>query len=326
MAGDRVAPNPGKSEGDKKVIGLPRAAPLVQPNKPAPASPSSTPKQEGKRSRVSADGGSERKSIGGGGLAAPSSTRNRGPSITSKFGEVDENGFRSTEQESRLDAYAKLAAEKCEQAVEASTRRAEERRSARRPKHVWWGFHYFWPEEALAGKKEDDPMDDVHFLKRVAKLMQNDRVVETFSIFDKDGSGSIDAKELRPVVTMVLPNYDPALIDEMVEQLDINRDGEVDLWEFCIAIQKRTEGISEADMRMEVDEAFNHCFNPDEVTDLTSVSVGEREMRRAMQACGKKLSEAEFETLLKDFDVQGIPIRNGAKITLAQLRKHPAFA
>ena len=79
------------------------------------------------------------------------------------------------------------------------------------------------------------------FMRKVQQLMQNERVVEVFSIFDVDGSGAISSKELRPLVQMAVRNPSPELVDDMVASLDINKDGEVDLWEFCVAMQKRAQ-------------------------------------------------------------------------------------
>ena len=40
----------------------------------------------------------------------------------------------------------------------------------------------------------------------------------------------------------------------MVKTLDINKDGEIDLWEFCVAIQKRHEDINQADIDVRRDQ------------------------------------------------------------------------
>lgn len=258
-----------------------------------------------------------------GGLAGPSSdtTGSVNPQIKSRFGETDDNGQRTTAQEERLEAYRRIAAERCERASAAARARAEEKLAMRRPKHVWWGFHYFWPPEVLNGTDELDPMDDVNFLQRVQALMQHERVVETFSIFDVDSSGTIDAKELRPVVTMVAPNLNEDAIAEMVASLDLNKDGEVDLWEFCVAIQRRTEGISVEDMRMELDEAFNQFDGNDDQ------EISEQEIRAVMTNPHTKhpLTEKEFQDMLTDLDQHGMSVRNGARIPKSLFRTHPAF-
>ena len=158
--------------------------------------------------------------------------------------------------------------------------------------------------------------------------MLHERVVETFSIFDTDGSGAIDSKELRPVVGMVLPNLDQGLIDDMVEKLDLNKDGEVDLFEFCVAIQKRTEGISEADMKMEMDEAFD-LFNDAKFGDCKNGLVNEQQLRNiftfAKSGSGKHLSDEEFELMLGDLEKQNLSVRDGKAIKLVSVHS-PARA
>ena len=57
------------------------------------------------------------------------------------------------------------------------------------------------------------------------------RIIDTFAIFDVDGSGTIDSKELEGLIQMIIPNPHPMLVQEMVAELDTNKDGEVDLWE-----------------------------------------------------------------------------------------------
>ena len=154
MPGDRVAPYGGPGSKDGRTIGLPRAAPLVQPNQPNITSL----QKHGKRSRVSTDADSSRQE-------ASSSTQDtagaaNGVELKSQFDQKGDHGMRSAVQEQRLQAYSKLASERCAKEVELAQQRAEKRRAARRPPHVWWGFHYFWPAEALEGNLSGDPMED----------------------------------------------------------------------------------------------------------------------------------------------------------------------
>ena len=87
----------------------------------------------------------------------------------SRFAAMDENGFRSIQEEARLAAYGRLAAKKCDEAMEEASRRAEERKRTARPKHVWWGFHYFWPKEVLEGTAEKDALDDAEVSPALAR-------------------------------------------------------------------------------------------------------------------------------------------------------------
>jgi len=327
--GDRVAPY--KPIMEKRLAGLPRAAPLVQPgrtsfepkrtrvamiqpldplpppgSKPQPVKPLTTRPGEGPQ---------------------PSGTAEQHMQVRSRFVDANETDGkpRRAAAAAARDAYGKLAKEKCAEAIAAAQAKADARKAnVKRPPGVWWGFHYFWPKDELlnAGMKSaggDDVLDDPQFLRRVQLLMGNDRVIETFSIFDVDGSGSIEAKELRPLVQMVVPNPNPKIVEDMVASLDINQDGEVDLWEFCVAIQKRSEGLSEADLALEIDEAFR-LFD-----DNGDGWVDEAELRRIMQDphTGSSLSEDEFMFFLDDLERHQMFIRNGGKLKLAVLRQHP---
>ena len=128
------------------------------------------------------------------------------------------------------EAYRSLARDRCEKALARAAEITKERESRKLPKGAWWGFHYFWPPEKLA-MTSTDPMEDPEFLKKVFRLMNNEAIVDTFAIFDEDGSGTISAKELEGLVQMLVPNPHPGLVLDMVRELDQNGDGEIDLWE-----------------------------------------------------------------------------------------------
>ena len=169
-----------------------------------------------------------------------------------------------------------------------------------------------------------DALDDPGFLKRVGLLMQDERVVETFSVFDSDGSGAISINELRPLVHMMMPSANAMVVEEMVKNLDINLDGEVDLWEFCIAIQKRNESApvaSAADIKAEIDAAFELFGTGPDAT------IGEAELRSVMQDPVSKstLSNEEFSDMLADLDRFGMSVKDGRRVRLQDLRMHPSF-
>ena len=151
--------------------------------------------------------------------------------------------------------------------------------------------------------------------------MNDPRMVDTFALFDADASGTIDAKELEGLVQMLVPNPHPALVREMQRELDVNGDGEVDLWEFCAHMQKRSDGLTNDDLEMELDEAFQ-LFQTDD-----KGLIDEAELRRLLcDPCrGTPLDEEEVQAMLNELARFGLNLRGGAKVPLRELRRHPIY-
>jgi Ca2+-binding EF-hand superfamily protein len=53
-------------------------------------------------------------------------------------------------------------------------------------------------------------------------------LMNAFKVFDKDGSGTISAEELRKVLSSLGENMTDAEIDEMIKLADVNGDGTID--------------------------------------------------------------------------------------------------
>jgi len=63
------------------------------------------------------------------------------------------------------------------------------------------------------------------------KLLNKERLEATFKMFDKDGNGTISADEIKSVLCQG-GSVDPAAIDQIIKEVDINGDGEISLVEF----------------------------------------------------------------------------------------------
>jgi calmodulin len=76
---------------------------------------------------------------------------------------------------------------------------------------------------------------------------------ETFSMFDKDGDGTIAADELATVMKSLGANPTDSEVREMVERVDLDHNGTIDFSEFCAMMQSATEAV---DFDAEIETVF----------------------------------------------------------------------
>ena len=65
---------------------------------------------------------------------------------------------------------------------------------------------------------------------------------EAFSVFDKDGSGTVSTSELGEMMSALGQNLSAEELDEMVKEVDADGSGEIDFDEFCACMLKAKEG------------------------------------------------------------------------------------
>lgn len=69
-------------------------------------------------------------------------------------------------------------------------------------------------------------------LQVMAKFMgeqrnKKDEIRESFSVFDRDGTGMISAAELRHVMTNIGEKLTEQEVDDMIREIDVDRDGQI---------------------------------------------------------------------------------------------------
>ncbi|XP_063683382.1 uncharacterized protein LOC134817938 [Bolinopsis microptera] len=64
------------------------------------------------------------------------------------------------------------------------------------------------------------------------------QIMDAFRMFDKEGRGTIDAKELKHITTVLGVQTDEEQIDDMVREVDVDGDGDIDFQEFVMMIRK----------------------------------------------------------------------------------------
>ena len=67
----------------------------------------------------------------------------------------------------------------------------------------------------------------------------NDEALEAFKVLDKDGSGSISESELRQIMNNIGEDVTDEEIKEMMNEADLDGDGQVSFKEFAAMIQFR---------------------------------------------------------------------------------------
>ncbi len=70
--------------------------------------------------------------------------------------------------------------------------------------------------------------------------MREENLRIAFSMFDKDGSGKIDSKEVKELLggDDFKDSIDMSQVDKIISEVDINGDGEIDFEEFLEMMRK----------------------------------------------------------------------------------------
>ncbi|KAF7031242.1 hypothetical protein CFC21_042601 [Triticum aestivum] len=118
---------------------------------------------------------------------------------------------------------------------------------------------------------------------------------EAFSLFDKDGDGSITTKELGTVMRSLGQNPTEAELQDMINEVDADGNGTIDFPEFLNLMARK---MKDTDSEEELKEAFR-VFDKDQ-----NGFISAAELRQVMTNLGEKLSE-EVEEMVREADVDG---------------------
>merc|ERR1712022_87961 len=123
---------------------------------------------------------------------------------------------------------------------------------------------------------------------------QKQEIREAFDLFDTDGSGAIDAKELK--VAMRALGFEPKKdeIRKMISDIDKDGDGTIDFDEFMM-----TAKMAEKDSREEIVKAFR-LFDDDETGRISF-----KNLKRVAKELGENMTDEELMEMVDEADRDG---------------------
>merc|ERR1712083_734748 len=119
---------------------------------------------------------------------------------------------------------------------------------------------------------------------------------EAFSLFDRDGDGTITTKELGTVMKSLGQNPNEQELEEMINEVDLDQNGTINFEEFLGMMAAK---MKNTDSDEELREAFK-VFDED-----GNGYINLSELRQVMTNLGEKLSEEEVEMMIKEADIDG---------------------
>jgi len=119
---------------------------------------------------------------------------------------------------------------------------------------------------------------------------------DTFSIIDKDKSGSIDVKELATLMQNLGRDASPERIRDMMKEVDIDGSGEISFEEFLILMEKQSNVTID-------DEALRDTFKKFDKDG--SGFITREELIEAMKDVDPEATVEDIDNMLKEADADG---------------------
>jgi len=138
--------------------------------------------------------------------------------------------------------------------------------------------------------------DGVHPARFLGAEEQIAEFKEAFSLFDKDGDGTITTKELGTVMRSLGQNPTEAELQDMINEVDADGNGTIDFPEFLTLMARK---MKDTDSEEEILEAFK-VFDKD-----GNGFISAAELRHVMTNLGEKLTDEEVDEMIREADIDG---------------------
>ncbi|CAD7677392.1 unnamed protein product [Nyctereutes procyonoides] len=146
-------------------------------------------------------------------------------------------------------------------------------------------------------------MDEIEWLSNLSSHMADQlteeqiaEFKEAFSLFDKDGDGTITTKELGTVMRSLGQNPTEAELQDMINEVDADGNGTIDFPEFLTMMARK---MKDTDSEEEIREAFR-VFDKD-----GNGYISAAELRHVMTNLGEKLTDEEVDEMIREADIDG---------------------
>merc|ERR1712004_547248 len=125
---------------------------------------------------------------------------------------------------------------------------------------------------------------------------QKQEIKEAFDLFDTDGSGTIDQKELKVAMRALGFESKRDEIKKMIADVDQNGSGVIEYSEF---LEMMTQKMAERDPREEMIKAFR-LFDDDETGKISF-----RNLKRVAKELGENMTDEEITEMIEEADRDG---------------------
>ncbi|KPP75271.1 calmodulin-like [Scleropages formosus] len=142
-------------------------------------------------------------------------------------------------------------------------------------------------------------LTDLHLDDIEADQLTEEQIAEfkeAFSLFDKDGDGTITTKELGTVMRSLGQNPTEAELQDMINEVDADGNGTIDFPEFLTMMARK---MKDTDSEEEIREAFR-VFDKD-----GNGYISAAELRHVMTNLGEKLTDEEVDEMIREADIDG---------------------
>lgn len=149
------------------------------------------------------------------------------------------------------------------------------------------GYYHDEASSAAGGGGGDGYRREKQVRKKRLTAQKRKEIKEAFDLFDTDGSGTIDPKELNVAMRALGFEMTPEQIHQMIAEVDKDGSGTIDFDEF---VHMMTDKMGERDAREELNKAF-------------------------------KIIDKDNNGKISDVDIQRLAIETGEPFTLDEVRE-----